>query len=138
MIATGTGILNNCPFLKWNSRNRQWLWAATLPYKVKRTYLQKNDQENGGAISISVVIGGTCSHRRICSPDRCFVDTSFQLCTAEHRSQLSHNQAYAVLSILWNQSRGLRIFALFSTISKTIERCERNYHFLLHLCAFMH
>jgi len=30
-----------------------------------------------GRIYISVVIGDACSHRRICSPDRCFVDTSF-------------------------------------------------------------
>jgi len=35
-----------------------------------------------GRIYISVVIGNACSHCRICSPDHCFVDTSFQLCTA--------------------------------------------------------
>jgi len=35
-----------------------------------------------GCIYISAVIGDTCSHHRICSPDRCFVGTPFQLCTA--------------------------------------------------------
>jgi len=35
-----------------------------------------------GRIYISVVIGDAWGHRRICSPDRRFVDMPYQLCTA--------------------------------------------------------
>ena len=61
------------------------LQIPDLPYKVKRTYLQNNNQENGGAylhFCGYCLIGNAYSHCRICSPDRCFVDTPFQLCTA--------------------------------------------------------
>ena len=54
-----------------------------------------------GRIYIFVVIGNTCSHRSICSPDRCFVDTSFQLCMAElslHFYSLNNKQNSCVSS----------------------------------------
>ena len=56
---------------------------ADLPHncrtKLKERIYKTTFRRMEGRIYISVVIGDTCSHHRICSPDRCFVDTSLSL-----------------------------------------------------------
>ena len=60
------------------SRTSRRVCRTKFKGRIYKTTIRRME----GRIYISVIIGDTCSHHRICSPDRCFVDTPFQLCTA--------------------------------------------------------
>ena len=52
------------------------LSGTKLKGRIYKTTIRRME----GRIYISLVIGDTCSHHRICS-NCCFVDTPFKLCT---------------------------------------------------------